>query len=575
MLKKKKGFTLVELLAVIAILGIVSVIIIPATLNTIKKAHKNTFLNSTRNLMNAVNITQKDYMFESGIEELEFQYNNGVETSNRQGLQLDYTGKNPENGIITINKNGRISFALHDGTYCAEKAFNNKEIIINEKPFNECEVPTSTFAIKFGGSGSDSFEKVIELEDGYLAVGSTNSYDGDLEDLYNFGDEFMPGAIIVRYDLEGNVIWKNNYGGDYDEGFYDVALVNDGYVAVGYSSSSTGDLENMNLGEADGIIVKYNLEGNVVWNYNFGGTKDDGFYKIKAVSDGFIVVGRSNSTDGHLTDLTNGGIDAIIVKYDLEGNVDWNKNFGGGHTDAYYSDAFNDVIAIENGYVAVGHKREANVEAVIVKYDLEGNVDWNKDFGGSSSEQFNSIKETPDGYIVVGDSYSTDGDLDTLNKGNVDAIIVKYYKNGDLDWNYNFGGTRWEQFLDVELTNDGYIAVGTGASDDGDLTGLIQPNSNDGFYKYFAIMAKYSLDGTLVSSNFYGGSEEDEFNGITKVSDGYIVYGRTFSEDFFGDYYINCFGSDAFIVKTNSKVQINLPPVGNSKVDEDYCPPPV
>jgi len=54
-------------------------------------------------------------------------------------------------------------------------------------------------------------------------------------------------------------------------------------------------------------------------------------------------------------------------------------------------------------------------------------VQWNKNFGGSDGEYFWSVATTVDGgYVAVGESWSTDQDLASLNKGAVDAIITKY-----------------------------------------------------------------------------------------------------------------------------------------------------
>ena len=42
-MKSKKGFTLVELLAVIVILGVIMIIAIPSVLNTLESSRKSTF----------------------------------------------------------------------------------------------------------------------------------------------------------------------------------------------------------------------------------------------------------------------------------------------------------------------------------------------------------------------------------------------------------------------------------------------------------------------------------------------------------------------------------------------------
>ena len=171
-------------------------------------------------------------------------------------------------------------------------------------------------------------------------------------------------------------LFVKSYGGSIEDYFIGVAQTTDGgYIAVGYSVSTDGDLTGLNKGNSDAIIVKYDNGGNLVWNKNFGGTLYDQFYSVLQTSDGgCIAVGYSNSINGDLATLNKGDFDAIIVKYDSSGNVLWNKNFG-----------------------------------------------------GSVYDQFRSVVQTSDGgYIAVGNSSSTNGDLTGINKGAVDAIIVKF-----------------------------------------------------------------------------------------------------------------------------------------------------
>jgi hypothetical protein len=134
---------------------------------------------------------------------------------------------------------------------------------------------------------------------------------------------------LSTYDIE----WAENAGGSASEQYNSVTAVADGYVAVGYSYSN--DAPWGNNGDNDAIIVKYDLNGNVVWAENAGGNYDDHYYSVTAVADGYVAVGYSWSTDAIWGN--NGGGDAIIVKYDLSGNVVWAENAGGSASEYYES----------------------------------------------------------------------------------------------------------------------------------------------------------------------------------------------------------------------------------------------
>ena len=173
-------------------------------------------------------------------------------------------------------------------------------------------------------------------------------------------------AVIMILSSTGNTLTKN-FGGNGVDTFNKVAITSDGgYVAVGFSMSNsfgTGDWVGVlsKGGLMDAMMVKFDSNGGIVWKKNFGGNGNDMFTGITATSDGgFVVVG--NSTDpsfgtGDLYDLSgNGGTDAIIVKFDENGDFIWQKNFGGADEDFFY-----DVDVKTNGdIIAVGQSLEGS-----------------------------------------------------------------------------------------------------------------------------------------------------------------------------------------------------------------------
>jgi hypothetical protein len=229
--------------------------------------------------------------------------------------------------------------------------------------------------MNYGGSGLDRFYSVTETTDGgYVAVGRSTSSDGDLP-----GYKGNYDAIIAKFDAEGNNLWFKNYGGSEYDRFMSVTETTDGgYVAVGYSQSSNGDLSSNN-GGYDAIIAKFDANGNKVWFKNYGGSSDDYFWSVTETTDGgFVAVGSSQSSNGDLPG-NKGGMDAIIAKFDAEGNNLWFKNYGGSKDDCF--DSVTETT--DGGYVAVGYSLSSNgdlpgnkgdSDAIIAKFDAEGNI---------------------------------------------------------------------------------------------------------------------------------------------------------------------------------------------------------
>ncbi len=138
MTKNKKGFTLVELLAVIIVLSILMVLIIPEVTKIIKKTQLKSIENSTQGLMRAIRIAKHEYALDNEMEGLIFTFHDGNEEANVPDLKLNYTGKKPQNGKIIIGISGKIGLVFHDGKYCIEKKYENDNIIITEKKLENC-----------------------------------------------------------------------------------------------------------------------------------------------------------------------------------------------------------------------------------------------------------------------------------------------------------------------------------------------------------------------------------------------------------------------------------------------------
>ena len=337
---------------------------------------------------------------------------------------------------------------------------------------------------------------------------------------------------LRKLDKRGNDVWVGGFAAGGNEWVNDLVEVADGFVVSG---SSYVDNDN-----DDALIAKFDLSGNLVWKKTLGGTGSDYFNFIVADSDGFVVAGHSNSSDGDITN-PKGSQDIIIAKYDLSGNLVWNKNFGGSGYE--YINYF---VKDADGYVFSGQSNSSNgditdakggQDTILVKYDTSGNVVWNKNFGGSGDDQAEFFLVVSDGYVFSGQSNSSNGDI-TDAKGGRDAVIVKYDTSGNMVWNRNFGGLGDEHFYSLIEVSDGYLAVGYSSSIDNDL-------ANKG--EYDAVIAKYSKTGSLIWNKNFGGSRDESFMSITEVSDGYIVSGASNSND--GDISDSVGSTDVIIAK--------------------------
>ena len=122
----KKGFTLVELIAVIVILSIIALISTPAVLSVIEETKINNYRHSMYGLLRAV---EEDHTA-SGVMTTEYIIVDGVVEPD-----IDFTGDlSGSNGTITYDENEKTTLTIDNGTYCATKAPEKKQITVKKCP---------------------------------------------------------------------------------------------------------------------------------------------------------------------------------------------------------------------------------------------------------------------------------------------------------------------------------------------------------------------------------------------------------------------------------------------------------
>lgn len=285
------------------------------------------------------------------------------------------------------------------------------------------EAGTILWEKSYGGSLTEYPSKIIQTQDdGYLVVGATNSDDGDVSDSNGGYDVW-----VMKLDASGNLVWKNNYGGSNAEtGISAVQLPDNSYIIGNYTLSSDGNVPD-NYGGNDYWVFKIDSFGNLVWSQNYGGSDSDEVYEMNLVPDGVLILGRTQSNDGDITE-NNGNFDAWIVKTDFEGNILWEKSIGGSSYDAvvnsYYDGAIY-LIGITDSNNGDFSQNYGIADGWLAKIDDFGNIEWINNYGGSGYDLFSGItKTTENNLILFGDTNSNDVDIPN-NQGGTDFWIVK------------------------------------------------------------------------------------------------------------------------------------------------------
>ncbi|MCO5251976.1 MAG: choice-of-anchor D domain-containing protein [Candidatus Kapabacteria bacterium] len=365
--------------------------------------------------------------------------------------------------------------------------------------------------------------------------------------------------------------WQKAYGGSNHERAYSIQLTSDGgFIVTGYSESNNGDITE-NKGASDFWVLKLKFDGSIEWQKTYGGIKDDAAYSIQETSDGgYIVVGFTRSRDGDVT-VNKSYIDyndLWVLKLTYDGVLEWQKTYGGNWFDSGESIQQTE----DGGYIVVGHTQSTNGDVTenkggydvwVLKLDLNGSIEWQKNYGGTSHDKAYSIIETRDGsYIVTGYTESNDYDI-TYHKGGQDAWVLKLNIDGSIAWQNTYGGFLNDIFYSIIETDDnGFIVAGTTELRNSDIT--VNKGVSD------ALIIKLKFDGSLEWQKTVGGSFNDFAYSIIESADsGFIVVGGTESRD--GDVTENKGSSDAWIFKLSDDGSLEWQKTfGGSKIDIAY-----
>ena len=248
---------------------------------------------------------------------------------------------------------------------------------------------------------------------GYIVAGASNSF-GGLG--FNFG-------WVLKLDANGIVQWEKQYGfGDGDEINCIRQTSDGGYIVAGRTYLMT----NPSPGN-QAWVFKLDPNGTAEWNWTFGGGQDDSANSIEQTSDHQYIVAGSTASSG-----TAGGKDIWVFKLDTNGVLLWQRTFGGAKDDE--ADSVRQTA--DGGYIVAGSTSSfgnGNKDAWILKLDGTGFPTWQKTYGGSLSDEANSIRQTSDGgYIVAGSTSS-------FGSGFSYAWVLKLDENGDPEWQKQYG----------------------------------------------------------------------------------------------------------------------------------------
>jgi len=242
----------------------------------------------------------------------------------------------------------------------------------------------------------------------------------------------------------------------------------------GRTFSTDGDIPS-NAGGSDYWIMKWNIDGTLIWNKTFGGFNNDDLTTVMPHSDGGVIAFGTTRNNQGLYGNLQGLSGGWLMRTNTFGDLIFGQIFGGDISetavDAFRHISGNVTMALEASSLMLDGKANHGLFDVwIVNVDPIFNIRWSALMGGSQKDSPAAITSDINGNIyIAATSYSNLSGLDT-NAGGADVWVFKLGPQGNLLWQKNFGGSSDDIASDILFHRDGYVYVTAhSSSDDGDF----------------------------------------------------------------------------------------------------------
>lgn len=255
--------------------------------------------------------------------------------------------------------------------------------------------------VKYDSSGEIIFEKdfkildnsrftsIVMVDDGYLVTGQS------IYQSTRVGGK-SGGAILLKYNKDGELLWSKTYGSNKFAVFNDLLVVNNSIYTVGVNE------ENL------GIICQYDMDGNFITYNDYKYTDEIGFSGIVSIDNHLYVSGANH--------MSVDDTDSLIVEYDYDceyQNQVIYDNKGKARFNKMIVDDHNNLIVI--GIVAENKKSNDkradnfNYDGIIGKYSSSLEKISVVTYGDERDDFFTDINLIDGNYLVIGYSSYEDG----------------------------------------------------------------------------------------------------------------------------------------------------------------------
>jgi hypothetical protein len=421
--------------------------------------------------------------------------------------------------------------------------------------------PAHRWSKGFSGTYSETCQSIAVDATGNVFVASAFNdslwIDGDTLIAEESSDEFGNyNVLLSKFANNGDHLWSRQFGDTLDQWVREVVCDAAGNVCIagdfkGVIDFGGGPLASLGTGE-DLFVAAFDGDGNHLWSRRFGNGGGESMGGLAADGAGNVLFcGRGNGAlDFGGGPLVGAPWEVFLVKLDANGNHVWSRGYPGLASLRLVSldvDASNNVVG--SGWFTGsadfgGGVLNANglIDALLVKWDANGNHVFSKRFGDASEQWGHSVGYDASGNIVLSGEFSGSVDFgggSIASTGAADAFVTLFDDGGNHVWTRTFGGNGRQAALEVAVDATGgpvvagyYVAeidFGDGAVDapgNTYLAGLDASGANDWqtFYGVGISDVAVGPNGSLdVCGSYHGSAQFGNWLLPAGNSNGFVV----------------------------------------------------
>ena len=240
----------------------------------------------------------------------------------------------------------------------------------------------------YGGNGRETAYAVTATDDGHFILA------GDTTSIGNGGDD----CYLLKVDGNGNLVWDSTQGTSGTELAYDLIQTEQGnLLTTGYTQSSQSK-------SWDILLTEFSSDGNLMWEKTFGDNGYDWGAGLTLTPTGDILL--LATVDKWKDQIAGSDLDLGLLKLSPQGEVLWQYTYGGTARD------WGKAISLSpSGETLLAGYTESygagNWDVYLVAVDDNGTELWSRTFGGLQSDYASAMIATSDGgCALAGTTYS-------------------------------------------------------------------------------------------------------------------------------------------------------------------------